>query len=112
MRGRLDRDGMVPDAMNKLFALILIMVASAGVLFAGFGVSASGSTGTNVAYAARSGDFISWAATNTLGTNTILASRVSTNTVGSRVVTNKSTLSTNVFWFDARGFLTNLTVNP
>jgi uncharacterized protein YcfL len=98
--------------MKKLLALILVLVCAAGMAFAGFGVSASGSTGTNVVYAARAGDFISWAATNTLSTNTILASRVSTNTVGSRVVTNKSTLSTNVFWFDARGFLTNLTVKP
>jgi hypothetical protein len=101
--------------MNKLFALILIMVSAAGMLFAGFGVSASGSTGTNAVYAARAGqsaDFQSWVSTNALGTNLILASRVSTNTVGSRVVTNKSNLGTNVFWFDARGFLTNLTVNP
>lgn len=102
-------------AMKKLLVVIAIVAFVVQTGIAGFGVSASGSTGTNVVYAARAGqsaDFQSWAGTNTLGTNTILASRVSTNTVGSRVVTNKSTLSTNVFWFDARGFLTNLTVNP
>lgn len=102
--------------MNKLLVVIAIIVAvMVQEAIAGFGVSASGSTGTNVIYAARAGqssDFQSWASTNTLGTNIISASRVSTNAVGSRVVTNKSNLGTNVFWFDARGFLTNLTVNP
>jgi len=101
--------------MKKLIVIIAIVAVVVQTAIAGFGVSSSGTTSTNAGYAARAGqsaDFQSWAATNTLGTNIILASRVSTNTVGSRVVTNKSTLSTNVFWFDARGFLTNLTVNP
>jgi hypothetical protein len=47
-----------------------------------------------------------------LSTNQISVSRIATNLLGQRVVTNVSTLCTNVLFFDVRGFLTNLTTNP
>jgi hypothetical protein len=47
-----------------------------------------------------------------LTTNIVPVSRIATNLVGERVVTNISTLSTNVLFFDVHGLLTNLTTNP
>ncbi|MEI7879847.1 MAG: hypothetical protein WCI95_03120 [bacterium] len=45
-------------------------------------------------------------------TAAVAHSKVATNTIGACVITNISTLSTNILWFDAQGMLTNKTVNP
>jgi len=61
---------------NKLFILLIVLLSMAHMLFAGFGVSASGSTGSNAVYAARAGqsaDFQSFVSTNTINARIVVA---------------------------------------
>lgn len=48
----------------------------------------------------------------TIPAQSIAASKIATNAIGALIVTNLSTLSTNIMWFNAQGILTNCTRNP
>jgi hypothetical protein len=48
----------------------------------------------------------------TVPANAIARSAIFTNSFGGRVVTNLSTICTNIFWYDARGMVTNMSLVP